>query len=396
MMKRLSGAFALMVSVWFAAVAFFPEAGDAMPMFARKLGMSCSSCHTAWPALNADGRNFKENGYKLDRDEEPDEVLSDFLEWDKSFPIGAHIKARPYDKQDSGDEKLRAIHEVEVLVAGVLYKNVSGHFEVEAEDEDDFEPSIAGASIGYHHSKAINLQFIWGPLHGWDPYDTYGVRSLTRGDPAVVDQPYGGADNNEGLSTRRQMVALYGRPSERLFYSLGRSGVAGDAEGVNPNNIHGRLAFEFRPDIMVGLFGVEGKWEDTATNIDRDFSRYGIDAQAEFPLSFGPLSGNLRLQGVYLQAEDERATNGQEDNTAWYGQGWYAVTKGDRPTWVPLIRFDNYERNDGREDFQELTLNLGYYFTENIKAFAEYWDQLDVPSGVDEDSRFTLQLEVAF
>jgi len=42
------------------------------------------------------------------------------------------------------------------------------------------------------------------------------------------------------------------------------------------------------------------------------------------------------------------------------------------------------------------TLNLGYYFTENIKAFAEYWDQLDVPSSVERDSRFTLQLEVAF
>ena len=396
MMKHLLGALALMVSVWLAAAAFFPEAGDAMPQFARKYQESCSSCHTAWPALNDTGRKFKENGYKLDRDEEPEMIISDFQQWDKGFPIGAHLKARPYDKKDSGDEKLRAIHEVEVLVAGVLYKNVSGWFELEAEDEDDFEPFIAEATIGYHHSDAINLQFIWGPLHDWDPYDTYGLRPLTRGRLSVADQRYGGADNNESLRTRRQMVALYGRPWEKLFYSLGRSGIAKDAEGVNPNNIHSRLAFEFRPDIMVGLFGIEGKWEDTAANIDRDFSRYGIDAQAEFPLALGPFSGNLRLQGVYLLAEDDRATSGQEDNNAWYAEAWYAVTRDDRPAWVPLIRFDSYERNDGREDFQELTLNLGYYFTENIKGFAEYWNQLGVPSGVEDDSRFTLQLEVVF
>lgn len=394
-MKRLLATIILLTGMWVILIALFAKQGNSLPIFARKHQVSCSSCHTAWPALNASGRSFKENGYRFDREEEPETVISDSLQWDKGFPIGAHLKARPYDKKDSGDEKLRAIHEVEVLVAGTLYKNVSGWFEAEAEDEDDFEPFIAEASIGYHHSDAINLQFIWGPLHDWDPYDTYNSRLLTRGGPAVIDQSFGGADNNEGLGTRRQMVALYGRPWERLFYSLGRSGVASDAEGVNPNNFHGRLAFEFSPNIMAGLFGVEGEWEDPATR-DREFSRYGIDAQAEFALSPGPLLGDLRLQGVYLVAEDERATSGKEDNDAWYAQAWYAVRSEGRPTWVPLVRFDSYERNDGEEDFQELTLNLGYYFTENIKGFVEYWNQLDVPSGVQDDSRLSLQLEVAF
>jgi len=49
------------------------------------------------------------------------------------------------------------------------------------------------------------------------------------------------------------MVALYGRPWEKFFYSLGRSGAAKDAEGVNLNNTHGRLAFVFSPEIMAGL-----------------------------------------------------------------------------------------------------------------------------------------------
>lgn len=42
----------------------------AIPAFARKYGMPCSSCHEAWPKLSAFGQSFKDNGYQMmnDRD----------------------------------------------------------------------------------------------------------------------------------------------------------------------------------------------------------------------------------------------------------------------------------------------------------------------------------------
>jgi hypothetical protein len=42
----------------------------ALPAFARKYGMPCSSCHEAWPKLSAFGQSFKDNGYQMmnDRD----------------------------------------------------------------------------------------------------------------------------------------------------------------------------------------------------------------------------------------------------------------------------------------------------------------------------------------
>jgi len=63
---------------------------------------------------------------------------------------------------------------------------------------------------------------------------------------------------------------------------------------------------------------------------------------------------------------------------------------------VPLIRYDSYEENDGGDQFDELTLNLSFYFTQNIKGFVEYWTQTDVPNGVTKDKRFTMQLVAAF
>lgn len=42
----------------------------AIPAFARKYGLPCSACHTAWPELNNFGQTFRDNGYQLmnDRD----------------------------------------------------------------------------------------------------------------------------------------------------------------------------------------------------------------------------------------------------------------------------------------------------------------------------------------
>src|SRR2546422_10254709 len=50
----------------------YPEAYAALPSripaFARKYGLRCSACHTAWPELNAFGQRFKDNGYQLGND----------------------------------------------------------------------------------------------------------------------------------------------------------------------------------------------------------------------------------------------------------------------------------------------------------------------------------------
>jgi hypothetical protein len=40
----------------------------AIPAFARKYGMPCSSCHEAWPKLSPFGQAFKDNGYQMGND----------------------------------------------------------------------------------------------------------------------------------------------------------------------------------------------------------------------------------------------------------------------------------------------------------------------------------------
>lgn len=371
---------ALVGAVWTAPA-------QAIPAFARKYEKNCSSCHTAWPMLNSAGRQFKEDGYKFPTDKEKAQVISDFLYWDKYFPAAAVLVARPYDKKDSGDEKLRALHEIELMFAGVIYNDVSGFLEIEAEDENDFDPKVEVAAFSYHANKALNVQFAWSPVTFFDPYDTYSnMRRLTRGSYSTIDQVFGGADAGGRLLHSRQNVALYGRPLDMLFYSVGISGVAEDSEGVNPKNVMGRLVFDVMKNTSAGLFVLNGENEATS----RNFSRTGVDFQADF------LNNQARVMGAFVKAKDDRTTPGEDKNDAWYAQGLYVFKDKDRPTWVPLLRYDSYEKANGVDKYDELTLNLGYYFTQNVKGFVEYWKQLDVPASKKEDNRWTLQLYVAF
>lgn len=368
----------------------------AVPSFARKNDMACSTCHSAWPLLNATGRNFKENGYKFTPGEEPENIISDFLAIDDNFPISAIIKARPFDKKEGSDHKIRALHEFEIIIAGTVYKNVSAFFELEAEDEDDFEPKLLGR-VTWHANEAANLQLSYGSVFVANAYDTLsGKRRLTRGRNSVIDQRFGGADDNGRLRDSRQTITLYGRPTEKVFYMIGYSGNPKDAEGVDAANFHGRLAVDVVDQLTIGAFGVLGECKAGAANcaIDRDFSRLGFDVQGEYK--------DFVFHGAYMTTKDDAnaldllGNQPEAKNSAWYVEGVYAMQKDGRPWLVPSIRLDQYEKADGTEKYTDVTANVSYYMAQNVRIYGEWYKQLDVPTGMTKGGRFTLQAEVGF
>lgn len=370
-------------------LSFATSGANAVPSFASKTEKNCSYCHTAWPQLNAKGRAYKEAGYRL-----PAEVGKDtgnFLEQGE-FPISAVLFTRPYDKKDSGDHKVRALHEAEVIVAASIGKNLSGFFELEAEDEDTnargLEIGIPQAQITYSYSPEFNAQVSYGEMFYADPYGFLGDHfRLTRGHVGVIDQSFGGADGR--LRSRRQNVTVYGRVQKKFFYMAGYSGPADDAEGVDAGTFLVRGAYDIMENVMVGGFYVNG---DNGT-AGREFTRTGIDFSADYQ--------NFRIAGAWVTADDDTdplfPPVTETSNTAMSVQGSYFVrSKSGRPTMVPTVRWDRYEKNDGADEYSELTLNFAFYPLQYAKIYLEYWDRFDVPDGMAEDSRVTLQAAIAF
>jgi len=58
----------------------------AIPAFARKYGLPCSSCHQAWPMLSPFGQAFKDNGYQLGNDRDAP-IYQNQAYWPVTFRI---------------------------------------------------------------------------------------------------------------------------------------------------------------------------------------------------------------------------------------------------------------------------------------------------------------------
>jgi hypothetical protein len=52
----------------FFGMGLFSPVSEAVPAFARKTGLACSSCHEVWPRLSDFGQLFRDRGYRLERD----------------------------------------------------------------------------------------------------------------------------------------------------------------------------------------------------------------------------------------------------------------------------------------------------------------------------------------
>jgi hypothetical protein len=110
----------------------------AIPAFARKYGLPCSACHTAWPELNNFGQVFRDNGYQLMNDRD-----SPIWQNPSYFPIAFritpnwHRESTDHQAVDLGPGLTGVVGEgrvtqagfdlsgMDLWSAGTLYKNIS-------------------------------------------------------------------------------------------------------------------------------------------------------------------------------------------------------------------------------------------------------------------------------
>jgi hypothetical protein len=112
----------------------------AIPAFARKYGLPCSACHTAWPELNNFGQTFRDNGYQMMNDRD-----SPIWQNPSYFPITFRITPnwhrestsnQPVDSVPGGGTGSSTVSRnvtqagfdlsgMDLWSAGTLYKNIS-------------------------------------------------------------------------------------------------------------------------------------------------------------------------------------------------------------------------------------------------------------------------------
>lgn len=88
-MKKFSRAF--LIAIFMVPLLFWGKESSAIPVFARKYKTSCFTCHTQYPARNAFGEAFKNNGYRWPGGEDEEKTKIEQVKlgteaWEKLFP----------------------------------------------------------------------------------------------------------------------------------------------------------------------------------------------------------------------------------------------------------------------------------------------------------------------
>ncbi len=364
-----------------------------LPAFSRKYDMECRECHTAWPSLNAFGREFKLDGYKLpgERDGLDDEahaLIADDLSLDQKIPITIRGVMRPYDQKKGGDAKIRAFHEVEIYAAASVGDQFSAFVEIEAEDEDEFNVFLEKGVFAFNPTPGANVAMGWAPVFWADPFNTLadGGRRMTRGHKGPLDLRF---HARERLRSSSQWVSFYGRAAEgRVTYIGGISAGGDDPEGGEAKDGFGRVMVDAYTGVYLGGFVLSGTNESTGTALD--FTRAGFDFQIE--------QGGFNAYGLVMYANDDMPPGDgntvilDDSITTAYVETFYVfpIEHKALSMLVPLIRIDYLD------DFTNLTADMNFYLTQNVKTYFEWWQNISTPSGVSSKWRATVQLDFAF
>ena len=388
---------------------------DAVPAYARKYQMSCTQCHTAWPLLNAYGRQFKLNGYvRTPGGAEGVETSQDgSLAFEKMLPWAAIVRSRLYDKTSNDSNfKMQGVSDLDMFIAGGdASRHVSAFLELDANanSSPSFAANTGDLQLGYHPIPYANFLVARRGFFVMDPYQDLS----NFGSPTVGNRAIAGLNADQGnlsgntMDETTQTAAMYGfaglADMAQMYYQLGITAANGNDPGNGPKSANARLALTNKAgNLEIGTFGTSGyAGSDAPNNATGDkiqYSRTGVDTMAEVA-GFA-----ARAAFMFGYDKDLNTWNAQSERAA-YAELLYVFHRADSdtPFLVPLLRENWYTTINGTSQFNYLTAQLAHYFQPNVKAFIEYnavtksdVSSASAPDTAPKSNEWSAQVEVGF
>jgi len=308
-----------------------------IPAFARKYGLRCSACHTAWPELSAFGQRFKDNGYQLGNDRD-----SPIWQTNGYWPIA--MRTTPQwrlesttnqitDAAPAGKTLTQAgfdLSGIDFLLLGTLYKDITfglvptldadgtagveaafvrfdnlgsspwanvkvGKFELDnllGEKRLTWLSSNGGFLYAYHYlpvGSANNFGF--GDNQIGAEFSGHSINSYTRYSVSLLT----GDDGEAGLPGGKSMDAMF---------TLSHAVALGSGLGPQRVGVFGYLGH--RPTVFDSIGGASIPGTGSA---NKSFVRFGATAQLWM--------GNLELIPLVSHASDDAALGPGADKPAW-------------------------------------------------------------------------------
>lgn len=242
-----------------AALLALPSLSHAIPAFARKYNVSCSTCHSMAPKLKEYGENFAGNAFRLPDAPEPPrtyvEAGDDMLLLHRFFPIAVRFDGYlQYAKRDAGEFDFQAPYGVKLLSGGPISEHV-GYYMYFYMNERGELTGLEDAFVHFNDLFGSDLDLIVGQFQVSDPLFKRELR-LTLEDYEVYRMRP--AHSHANLTYDRGIILTYGFDFglDLVAEALNGNGI-GEAENRIFDIDNGK-AFAFRASQSIGPLRIGG------------------------------------------------------------------------------------------------------------------------------------------
>jgi hypothetical protein len=343
----------------------------AIPAFARKYDMSCTTCHAVFPKLKPYGNEFAGNGFQLPDKEPPrfyretgDDLLLLMRELPFAFRFEGYTQWQP---QTAGGSDFAWPYLLKLISGGQIARDVSYYFYFFFGERGEVA-GLEDAFVMFNNIFKTDMDVYLGQFQVSDPLFKRELR-LTLEDYQIYRVKPGKSSVN--LTYDRGLMLTYGFPSgtDIVVEVLNGNGIgaADDERNFDRDkykNLALRVSQDFGEHVRIGGFGYYGK-EDKGT-VNTMWM-----AGPDITLSSDQLE--LNLQYVERRDDDphfESATTKVATRGA-FGELTY-VPDGDKSRWhgVALVNWEESDLSD--LNYKTATGHVSYLMARNLRLIGEY------------------------
>lgn len=382
------------VATTLAVAAVAPPDAAAIPAFARKYQISCTTCHAPFPRLKPYGEEFAARGFRMeDPSKEPPRATYDvgdpLLKLVREVPLAIRMDAWASYKDDSLDT--RADFEwpwsLKILSGGPLGERISYYFYGILEQGESIK--LEDTFLQFNRIFDAPVDVMVGQFQVSDPIFKRELR-LERNDYAIFKTTVGVVPTN--LTYDRGLVVTWHAPA-----AIDVVGEVVNGNGIEPavddnfddNRLKNgalRLVRAFGP-VRVGAFGYWGK-EEAVDGPSSRVSYYGPDLVVD-------LGEKVQVNGAWLERRDEDPflVGHRGDDTVTHG-GFlelHVFPAGQDGRWAVSALYNNVRSDVAASQTENVSLTVNYLSLRNLRLSGEVFHDLDV-----DDDRVSFGVVTAF
>ncbi|HPF70652.1 MAG TPA: hypothetical protein PLQ13_08295 [Candidatus Krumholzibacteria bacterium] len=370
---------ATVLAVLVGAILCIPEDAAAIPAFARRYKLSCTTCHSPFPRLKEFGNEFAAAGFMIPEQENDRDYVSagdDLLHLNRTFPVAVRFDAFTIYEEDAAvTTDLQTPFGLKLLSGGPLAKNVSYYFYFFMYETGE----VAGVEDAYVHFNDIGgrpLDVMVGQFQVCDPLMKRELR-LTYEDYEVYGTRIGEAVGN--LTYDRGILATYDIASSgtglvaMLVNGNGKPAAEGGKfDNDKDKNFAGRITQQIGGFARIGYFYYAGQERRAASATPDLVLKNGLHYHGP-DLVAG--NGTLDLTVQYLLRTDSNpmfAEGATRIETNGVVAELVISPHKDRSRTYATLLYNRLDSDLDAYDYESWTGSLTHLMARNLRGTLEY------------------------